>query len=375
MQHVGHAPSHLPAFPAVRTRMRCPLRLEGAIAVGLCSLRHSRAAGKGSTAQQEAASASHRRNRRFQFVNLNVQVGYTVFAVLLSALASGQVPPASPKTSDLVAPAASSATTLSENQIRRLIRESADKDTENEKKLRDYTYSERQQVRRIDGKGQVKSTEIETYDVMQIYGERVEKLISKDDKPLSAKDAKKEDDKIQRLIDKRRNESEGDREKRLQKEEKEREDDRQFVREAADAYNFRFVGLESLDGRENYVIDADPAPGYQPHRKDAKILPKFRFRAWIDTDEIQWRKLDLQCIDTVSFGVVLFRMHKGSRAILEQSRVNDEVWLQRHVAAKVDFRLALVKNFDVDVDITDSAYKKFRSDTRIIPLGEAQAPK
>ena len=45
------------------------------------------------------------------------------------------------------------------------------------------------------------------YDVMQIYGERVQNLISKDDKPLSAKEAKKEDEKIQKLIDKRRNES------------------------------------------------------------------------------------------------------------------------------------------------------------------------
>lgn len=300
-----------------------------------------------------------------------MRVRHAVFAALLPALTLGQTP-TSQKTPGLGAIASSSATSLSEDQIRQLIRESAGKDAENDKKLRDYTYLERQQVRRIDGKGQVKSSEIKTYDVMEIYGERVEKLISKDDKPLSAKDAKKEDDKIQKLIDKRRNESDADREKRLQREEKEREEDRRFVREVADAYNFRFAGMESLDGRENYVIDADPKPGYVPHLKDAKILPKFRFRAWIDKNDIQWRKLDVQCIDAVSFGVLLFRMHKGSRAVLEQTRVNDEVWLQRHVAAKVDFRLALVKNFDVDVDITDRDYKKFRSDTTIIPLGEAR---
>jgi len=302
-----------------------------------------------------------------------VRIRYAALFVLLSTLAFGQAPLASQKTSDLGATATSPAASLSEDQTRQLIRESACKDAENDKKLRDYTYLERQQVRRIDGKGQVKSTEIKAYDVMQIYGERVEKLISKDDKPLSAKDAKKEDDKIQKLIDKRKNESDADRAKRLQKEEKEREEDRQFVREVADAYNFRFAGMESLDGRENYVIDADPKPGYEPRLKDARILPKFRFRAWIDKNDIQWRKLDVRCIDTVSFGVLLFRMHKGSRAILEQTRVNDEVWLQRHVAAKVDFRLALVKNFDVDMDITDRDYKKFRSDTTIIPLGEARS--
>ncbi|MBZ5567226.1 MAG: hypothetical protein LAN64_05160 [Acidobacteriia bacterium] len=303
---------------------------------------------------------------------MKVQFRYAVFATLLSALAFGQATPNSQKASDPVATTTAPATSLSEDQIRQLIRESADKDLENDKKLRDYTYVERQEVRRLDGKGQVKSTEIKTYDVMEVYGEQVQKLISKDDKPLSEKDAKKEDDKVQKLIDKRKNESEAAREKRLRKEAKEREDSRQFVREVANAYNFRFLGVESLDGRENYVIDADPKSGYEPHLKGAKILPKFRFRAWIDKDEIQWRKLDVQCIDTVSFGLFLLRLHKGSRIIIEQTRVNEEVWLPRHVAVDVDFRLALLKKFNFDLDITDRDYKKFRSDTKIIPLGEAQ---
>ena len=95
---------------------------------------------------------------------------FTLFAVLLSALAFGQATPTLQKTSDPVAAATSPATSLSEDQIRQVIRESADKDMENDKKQRDYTYIERQEVRRLDRKGKVKSTEIKTYDVMQIYG-------------------------------------------------------------------------------------------------------------------------------------------------------------------------------------------------------------
>ena len=261
-------------------------------------------------------------------------------------------------------------TTLSQQQIRDLIRLSADKDLENDKKLRDYTYVERQEERRLDGKGQVKSTETKTYDVMEIYGEQVQKQIAKDDKPLSAKDAQKEDEKIQKLIDKRDSESESGRKKRLEKEEKEREDERQFVREVADAYNFKFVGIQKLEGRDNYVIDGDPKPGYQPVRKEAKILPKTRFRVWIDKDDSQMKKLDVQFIDTVSFGLFLARLHKGSRVVIEQTRVNGEVWLQQHIAVKVDARIALLKDFNVDVDVTDHDYKKFRTDTKIVPMGE-----
>jgi len=294
-----------------------------------------------------------------------------LFLLLLitCSLALGQDNPAQP-----AATATISALSLSEDQIRELIRQTAEKDMENDKRQRDYTYIQREEEHRLDGKDQVKSTEIKTSEVMELYGEQVERLIAKDDKPLSDKDANKEEEKIQKVIEKRKNESEGDRKKREEKEEKEREQGRQFVREVADAYNFKFAGIESLAGRDTYVIDGEPKPGYQAHMKEAKILPKFRFRAWIDKDESQWKKLDIQCIDTVSFGLFLARFHKGSRIIIEQTRINDEVWLPQHVAVKVDVRLALLKNFNVEDDITYRDYKKFRTNTKIVPIGEVQQP-
>jgi hypothetical protein len=286
--------------------------------------------------------------------------------LLLSCLAFGQQATLRPPQDPPAPP------TLSQDRIRELIRQSADNDLENDKKQRNYTYTERDVERRLDGKGQVKSTEMKTYEVMELYGEPVQKLVAKDDKTLSEKDARKEEERIQKLLEKRKNESEQDRNKRLEKAEKDREEDRKFVLEVADAYNFRFVGIETLQGRPTYVIDGDPKPGYEPHLKEAKILPKFRFRAWIDKDETQWKKLDIQCIDTVSFGLVLVRIHKGSRIIIEQTRVNDEIWLPQHIAGNVDFRVALVKNFDIAVDNTYSNYRKFRTETTIVPLGEVQ---
>ena len=268
-------------------------------------------------------------------------------------------------------PLSSAAPTLTQDQIRDLIRKTADNDMENDRKQRDYTYIQREEQHRLDGKGQTKSVEIKTSEILEIYGEQVERLVSKDDKPLSEKDANKEEEKIQKLIDKRKNESADDRQKRLAKEEKEREEGRKFVLEVADAYNFHFAGVEMLDGREAYVIDGDPKPGYEPHLKQAKILPKFRFRAWIDKDEDEWKKLDIECIDTVSFGLFIARIHKGSRIVIEQTRINDEVWLPQHVAVKVDARIALLKGLNLDDDITYRDYKKFRSESKIVPLGEA----
>ena len=256
---------------------------------------------------------------------------------------------------------------LSQDQIRAFIRQVADKDIENDKKQKDYTYIQREEEHKLDGKGAVKSSESKTEEIMVLYGEQVQRLIAKNDKSLSEKDAAKEEERIRKLTDKRKNESGDQRKKRLQTEEKDREDARKFVGEVADAYNFRLIGTENLDGRETYVIAAEPRPDFQPHSKEAKVLPKFRFHAWIDQAESQWVKLDAECIDTVSLGLFLARIHKGSRLLIDQTRVNDEVWLPRHVAIKVDVRVALLKNFNLEADVTYRDYKKFRTDSRIVP--------
>jgi len=264
---------------------------------------------------------------------------------------------------------------LSQEQMQRLFRVVADKDIENDKRLRDYTYIERDVEDKLDPKGQAKSTEVRTYEIMEIYGEQVQRLIEKDDKPLSPKDAAKEEEKIQKIIDKRKNESEEDRKKHEEKQEKEREDGRKFVREIADAFNFKLVGTELLGGREAWVIEGEPRPGYQPNMKYANYLTKVHGRVWIDKGDLQLAKMDIECLDTISWGLFLARFHKGTRIMLEQTRVNNEVWLPQHVSAKIDARLALLKNVDVNLEQNYRDYKKFRTSARIVGVGEAQEQK
>jgi hypothetical protein len=255
-------------------------------------------------------------------------------------------------------------------QIRELLLRAEEKDLENDKQQRDYTYIERVEEHKLDGQGGVKKIESRTLEILEIYGEDVERLTAKDDKPLSADEAKKEDDKIQKIIDKRKNESDEDRRKRLEKEEKGREEDRKFVLEIADAFNFRLIGSEVLDGHDTWVLEGEPRPGYEPKQRGAKILSKFKGRVWIDKAEAQWVKLDITAIDTISVGIVLARIHKGTHAVIEMTRVNDEVWLPKHVQFHFDARVALFKSYDEDVDQTYRDYKKFRTHTKMTVIGE-----
>lgn len=263
---------------------------------------------------------------------------------------------------------------LSQEQMQQLLRVVTEKDMENDKRLRDYTYVERDVQNKLDGNGQAKSTEIKTYDVLAIYGAQVRRLIQNDDKPLDAKESAKEEEKIQKIIDKRKNESEDERKKREQRQEKDREDERKFVHEISDAYNFKLVGTESVGGREAWVIDGEPRAGFEPHMKEAKFLSKFHGRVWIDKDDLQLSKMDVEAIDTISVGFVLARIHKGTRVMLEQTRVNDEVWLPRHVTFKLDARIALFKGYKLDGDQTFRDYKKFRTSAKIVGVGEVPEP-
>ncbi len=308
-----------------------------------------------------------------------------VVALSLPALAQQEQTPPQPSQESTPIPKAADLPTpdltpdsngkLSQEQMQQLFRIVAERDLENDKRLHDYTYIEREVEHKLDGKGETKSTEVRTSEILEVYGEQVQRLIEKDDKPLDAKEAAKEEEKIQKIIDRRKNESEDDRRKREEKEEKDREDGRKFVREVADAYDFKLVGTEVVGGREAWVIDGEPRPGFEPHMKESKFLSKFHGRVWIDKSDLQLSKMDVEAIDTVSVGWVLARVHKGTRVVLEQTRVNDEVWLPLHVSFKIDARVALVKGFKVDGEQSYRDYKKFRTSAKIVGFGEVKDEK
>ncbi len=255
---------------------------------------------------------------------------------------------------------------LSQQQMMDLFRVVADRDIQNQKRLRDYTYVERDETHDLDGSGKVTKTESETFEIMEIYGRQVRRKIAKDDKPLSEKEAAKEEEKIQKAMDERKNESEGEREKREKKQRKQEDEDRKWVREIADAYNFRLVGTEQIDGRDNWVIEGEPRPGFHPEMRFANYMPDFHGRVWIDKQDLQLSKMDIECIQNLSWGLVVARVHKGTRVVLEQTRINDEVWLPKHQAVKLSARVGLFKSLHLDEDDTFRDYKKFRATARVV---------
>jgi hypothetical protein len=243
-----------------------------------------------------------------------------------------------------------------------IVRKSLDRDANNYERSKNYTYLARQEERELGGSGKVKSDESQTFDISILGGRRYERLVAENDKPLPAKEQKKEQEKLDRELAKRQQETPAEK-ARL---EKERTGNRRYLQEVPEAYDLHLLGTELVSGKPAWVITADPKPGYKPKSDRAKVLSKIRAKFWIDQAEYQWVKVDAEVIDTLSFGLGLFRIAPGGKLHFEQTRINDEVWLPSQLSASADTRVGYLKKINGDITVTYRDYKKFQTDSRIV---------
>lgn len=248
-----------------------------------------------------------------------------------------------------------------------IVRRSVETDHRNWERARSYTCRQREVEKQLGKNGEVKSTEIRTYDVNFYYGREYSRLVQKNDKPLTESEQKKEDEKLEKFLARLRDQSDEEREKQLAREKKQREETRAFLRDVVNAFDFTLVGEENISGVDSWVIAASPRKDFHPTQPHADMLSKVKGKIWIEKNGYNWVKAEAETFDTISFGIFLLRIHKGARISFEQIRVNDEVWLVRRFYILGGARLALLKNEAVEQEDVFSDYRKFVTSTRIIP--------
>jgi hypothetical protein len=136
--------------------------------------------------------------------------------------------------------------------------------------------------------------------------------------------------------------------------------------EVPDAFDFRMAGEAQIDGRDAWIVEGAPHPGYRARSTLAKLFPKFRGKLWIDKADYQWVKTEAEVTDNISWGLFVARLSKGARLDVEMTRVNDEVWLPKRIEAKVSARVALVKTYRIEADTSFSNYRKFQVESRVV---------
>lgn len=251
---------------------------------------------------------------------------------------------------------------------REIVRQSVSKDMRNWSLARNYTYVEKRTIKELDKHGAVKKTMSETAEVVMLCGAPFRRVTERKGMPLAAKAEERQESRIDRLSV----EDSKDCAKRQAAVDKRLRKEREFMIDIPDAFNFRMLGIEKVDGRDAYAIAAEPRPEYRSPDGRGKFLSKIRGKVWVDKAELRWVKVEAETTDTLSLGLFLFRLYKGAHLQFEQARVNDEIWLPRHIYSDGAGRAALLLTGGFAADIRFDNYKKFSTDSRIVSTSEVK---
>ncbi len=163
--------------------------------------------------------------------------------------------------------------------------------------------------------------------------------------------------------------TEAQRAKQLQRAEEERAKNRADFKDIPEAFDFRLLGDEEVDGRPAYKIQATPRSAYRG--KLHAVLNNIDGTLWIDKQDFIWVKFEADVLNPFSLGWFLARVNKGTHISYEMMRVNDELWVPKQITLTASARFALLKKVNVVQKVTFGDYRKFQTDSRIVATPDA----
>ncbi len=213
-----------------------------------------------------------------------------------------------------------------------------------------YTFVERDERRRRDPDGRVKSEAVDVTRTILVNGVPFEQLVERNGHPPSAEEERKQKedlDKLQRETPEQRAGPLRDQE----------ENNVSIVREVPKAFDFQLLGEEIVNGRPAYILKATPRPGYRAQGKYGSMFSKVEGTLWVDKQDLGWIKVDGQVIQPFSLGLFLVRLLRGSRITMEQTRVDDTIWMPQHIQVRAAAKILFVKNIVIERILTYSEYR------------------
>ena len=250
---------------------------------------------------------------------------------------------------------------------RDIVRHAVELDQNNWIQRADYTWVGRSHERHFDAHNRVTSDHQETWEVFILDGLPFTRNLSREGKPLPEAEQRRQQQKLDRDTARLERETPEEKQKRAAEFEKSRRRERAFLLELPDAFDLHLEGSDTIDGQDVWVISGVPKPGYRAKTRDGAALSKIRGKMWIEKSGYQWVRVEAETIGTISFGVFLARLDPGAKLVLEQTRINGQLWLPKRAYMSGKGRIALLKRIAEDDEITWTDYKKFQVDSRIVP--------
>jgi hypothetical protein len=249
--------------------------------------------------------------------------------------------------------------------IRQLVLDVERNEKISEAKSREYTYHVHLVQQEMDGKGDIKKTTIVDSESITIDGVRVDRVVARDGKTLTADEAKKESDRIDKEVAK----------------DKERREKREAKGEDTNSRGDTILGAErilelgtfsnprriDLNGRPTIIADYAGDPNAKTHNSAEGAIRDLVGTVWFDEQDrvlVQGQGHFLN--DFKIGGGLVLNLHKGLSFEFRTQKINGEAWLPVSIQAHGSVRFLLFVNVNGNLDLETSNYRKFRATSTIV---------
>ncbi len=241
-----------------------------------------------------------------------------------------------------------------------------------EKRVSEYAFMQKETDREINGKGEVKKETVKVFEVFPLTDrEPITKLVSENGVPLSGERAAKESKRVTEEFLK----ADRDREKNGEKAVRRRaerlrkratpakadEDDDPVISQFLKVCEFVSPRHERFRERDAVVFDFRPRPGYRPRNRQENLISKVVGVVWIDPVDKQVMRLEARLAESFKMaGGLLLSLRPGAGFVIEQTRMEEGVWLPRLAQINLSVKVLLFAGGDVNKTIEWSDYKHFK---------------
>jgi hypothetical protein len=266
-----------------------------------------------------------------------------------------------------------------------LLRDLAKNQDDVDKRINDYTFTQKVTEREVDDKGRLKKEKVTVYEVypMADYG-WVQKLVGENGAPLTPERAAKEEKRVAEELEKAEREAPKNKEKRERQRAERKTKRRAKAQKAAKsgeevtdeddddveistflrACEFVSPRRERFRERDVIVFDFRPRPGFKPKNTGESIVSKLSGVIWVDPQERQVMRLEGRLVDNFKVGGgLLASIKSGSAFVFEQTRLEDGLWLPRYSQVNASARVMLFAGMTINETHEFSDYKRFSAKT------------
>jgi hypothetical protein len=241
--------------------------------------------------------------------------------------------------------------------IRTLMTEVMDHQKELEKVRENYTFHSTRITQDIDGSGQVKKTESEDSEVFYIHTHRIERTVKKDGKPLSDHDQQKEQERVNKLVEKAQKVPPG--------EPLEGPNTHISVSHLLEIMEVSNPRRETFRGRSTILFDFAGRHDAKTHGMAEDASKKIAGTLWVDERDHEVARMEARFTDNFHIaGGLLANVQKGSSFYFDQAPVNGEIWFPTAAEGHIQARVLLLKGVRQHVVEHNYDYQRFSVDTQ-----------